>query len=525
MRDLIARNAPRFIRERRLWLAITLLFMLSLAGCVPANNSNQTNQSVTNGNTNANAAPATSTAAQAVSALPVTLPVLDALLRDEAFATQLRTQLQLNDDQFNRLRTIAQTETASLSEGSGESHQGTTSEATARATEQIASVITREKMEQFNTLVRERWARGGSDDAAGGENTAANTAAPATPSGNQPNAVPTDTRIVVNAPSYRMDIFENGRLVKSYLVGIGYPEFPLPTGMRRASSIIFNPTWTPPDEPWVPRAMRGQTVQAGSGRNPLGFAKIPIGSPSLIHGGKSAARIGSFASHGCVGLTDPQLREFITMLGRVGGTPLTLADITRYTANRTQTRNVPLGRAVPVELRYETIVVEDGRLHIYRDVYDRGTNTEENLRGVLAAYNVTLEQLSEQERTQVLTSLREMARDASGRPTTGAGGQSNQNSGSARTASGRPRETRSISGRREVVIEIAALQGRGYPAPVEMNTGGAPRPRAETLRPAGASANNSNNSNRARNANNAGNANATGNANSANSANGNRRRP
>ena len=48
---------------------------------------------------------------------------------------------------------------------------------------------------------------------------------------NRPNAVPTDTRIVINAPAYRMDIFRDGKLEKSYKVGIGYPEFPLPRGM------------------------------------------------------------------------------------------------------------------------------------------------------------------------------------------------------------------------------------------------------------------------------------------------------
>ncbi|MGH9769268.1 MAG: L,D-transpeptidase, partial [Blastocatellia bacterium] len=108
-----------------------------------------------------------------------------------------------------------------------------------------------------------------------------------------PNAVPNDTRIVINAPAYRLDLFENGKLIKSYQIGIGYPEFPLPTGMRTANAIIFNPTWTPPDEPWVesPRSKVkvGQKVPAGSKLNPLGPVKIPIGLPSLIHGGKSSA--------------------------------------------------------------------------------------------------------------------------------------------------------------------------------------------------------------------------------------------
>ena len=38
---------------------------------------------------------------------------------------------------------------------------------------------------------------------------------------------------------------------------------------------------------------------------------------------------------------------------------------------RLRRRQVKLAKPVPVELRYETIVVEDGKLHIYRDVYDQ----------------------------------------------------------------------------------------------------------------------------------------------------------
>jgi hypothetical protein len=45
-------------------------------------------------------------------------------------------------------------------------------------------------------------------------------------------------------------------------------------------------------------------------------------------------------------------------------------------------------------LRYETVTVEDGKLHVYCDVYDRGANTEDNLRNVLQAYGVTIDQLA-----------------------------------------------------------------------------------------------------------------------------------
>src|SRR6185295_10993737 len=83
-----------------------------------------------------------------------------------------------------------------------------------------------------------------------------------------PNAVPPDTRIVVNIPAFRMDVFRDGTLLKSYRIGIGYREFPLPTGFRKAEMIIFNPTWTQPNEPWASNP--GAVVAAGARGNRLG---------------------------------------------------------------------------------------------------------------------------------------------------------------------------------------------------------------------------------------------------------------
>src|SRR6266581_153041 len=222
-----------------------------------------------------------------------------------------------------------------------------------------------------------------------------------------PNAVPKDTRIVINIPAFRLDVFHNGTLINSYRIGIGYPQFPLPTGLRKAQLIIFNPTWTPPDSPWVDsmNVTPGETIRAGSKLNPLGPIKIPIGMPSLIHGGKPLSKIGTFASHGCVGLTNSQVKDFAKLLARASSTELSEQTIAAYLGRRTRTRVVNLNKLIPIELRYETIVVEDGGLHIYRDVYNQNTNTEENLREVLKANGVDWNHLTEDERAQVEEAL------------------------------------------------------------------------------------------------------------------------
>ncbi|HEX8173759.1 MAG TPA: L,D-transpeptidase family protein [Pyrinomonadaceae bacterium] len=457
---------------RFICLIITFALLFAVAGCAtqPTANTGTTANTTTSNTTTTNTTTAGANRTN-VNYLPVTLPVLDALFyEDEAFKAALKERLKLTDEQIAQLQKIARDETAKLNENGQGEYAGTTTGARESAAAKIKEVIGEEKAAQLADLIRERW--GGR--AEGDTNTAPAAAA---------SAVPTDTRIVVNAPAYRMDVFENGQLVKTYKVGIGYPEFPLPTGRRDAKQIIFNPTWTPPYSPWVKETgevKKGQPVKAGSAANPLGIAKIPIGQPSLIHGGKALSQIGGFASHGCVGLTDAQMKEFVQLLARIGGANLNEEQVAGYIKNKTETKTVSLSNTVTVDLRYETIVVEDGKLYIYRDVYDHDTNTEEHLRQVLQAYGVTLEQFSEAERQQTLAALKEMSRDARGRTDAE---QSNGNAnaspspspqkGANKNENKAPEVTRTVKGKKEIVIEVAALKGKGYPAPVAINTGGA----------------------------------------------------
>jgi lipoprotein-anchoring transpeptidase ErfK/SrfK len=427
------------------------------------------------------ASPSPSPASEKLSsAQPVTLPVLDAFFADESFSALLKARLQLSDEQIMKLKQLARSETAKLSDANAGQSSGETAAARETAEEKIKALIGADKAQQLAALVRERWS-GASENAAAGETARANT--PEDNATKGPNAVPADSRIVVNAPAYRMDVFDRGRLIKSYKIGIGYPQFPLPTGLRKARAIIFNPTWTPPDSPWVAKMKNvsaGEKVEAGSKLNPLGPIKIPIGMPSLIHGGKSPAKLGTFASHGCVGLTNQQVQDFAKVLAELGGAHLTDAELAGYARDKTETKQLKLNKAVPVELRYETIVAEEGKLHIYRDVYDQDTNTEENLRAVLEGNQVKFEDLTEEERNQVLDALAQMSGKSSApinRPKTLA----QQSAASEASPSGSPLAKKAASklapragkNLKEIVIEIAALRGKGYPAPVDLNTGSA----------------------------------------------------
>ncbi len=464
---------------------IGLAFPVGIAfftfGCEPPTTTTTMNTAPVNTNTVAvNSAPVNSANTAVVnkesqSKMPVTLPVLDAMFSDETFAGELKSKLQLTDEEIQNIKNLSRTAVSDLNESETDANAGSTRAAMERADKQIREKLGDEKATKLFDFVRARWSSG-MDEAA-----------------NNPDAksgsIPTDTRIVVNAPAYRMDIFQEGKLVKSYKIGIGYPEFPLPSGMRKADTIIFNPTWTPPDEPWVKgKVEAGKTVAAGDKLNPLGPIKVPIGLPSLIHGGKQAAKLGGFASHGCVGLTNPQVQDFAFELGKISGLSLTAADIKNYEKQKTETKNVKLDKPIPVELRYETIVVEDGKLKIYRDVYERGTNTEENLRRVFDGYGVSFDSLNEAQRTKILAGLKQMALDADGQPVDAeSNSQNNANVKSGTNANSKTpidisktkggsnskdasaddgKVTRSIKGKKEVFFDIAELKGKGYPSPV-----------------------------------------------------------
>lgn len=429
-----------------------LLASLLATGCTVNNQpvTTNTNSAPTNSQSavaNTNTAQPQPPAAATNDTTPVTLPVIDAMFADESFAGELKSKAGLSEEQVNNLQQAARDAVLKLDEAD---ENTSTKRSTETANNEIKKIVGDDaKAKQVVDLVRQRWSGTGDPSLLTG----------------RPNAVPTDTRIVVNAPAYRMDVYKDGKLEKSYKVGIGYPEFPLPRGMRQAKEIVFNPAWTPPDEPWVKgKFAPGKKVEAGSKDNPLGPIKIPIGLPSLIHGGKNPAKLGSFASHGCVGLTDKGIEDFAQLIAPLGGSSLTPADIANYQKDKSKTQEMKLNDPVPVELRYETIVAEDGKIHIYRDVYELGTNTEDNLRKVLSAYDIDLDQLDANVKQQLIDGLQSMAVDAHGNPVD----ENDNKSSDTGKKSKSGKITTTIKGKKEVVVDVPQLAGKGYPAPVNL---------------------------------------------------------
>ena len=194
-----------------------------------------------------------------------------------------------------------------------------------------------------------------------------------------------DIRLTLNVPSFRLTLWQNGREVKSYHVGVGMRDYPIYIGEREAREVIWNPSWIPPASDWV-RASKGvrpgEVIKATDPRNPLGKVKIPLGDAYLIHEAKGRGDLGNLVSHGCVRMMRADLYDLAEKIVAARGVPLTRAQIARAKAGK-KTLVAALDEPLEVDINYDTLVVEGGVLHIYPDVYGRGTNTAARLRDEL----------------------------------------------------------------------------------------------------------------------------------------------
>jgi hypothetical protein len=162
------------------------------------------------------------------------------------------------------------------------------------------------------------------------------------------------------------------------------------------------------------------------------------------------------------------VRDFAKVLADASETDLSDQKIQAYLKNPTRTQALKLSQVVPMELRYETIVIEDGKLHIYRDVYGQNTNTEDNLRAVLKANGTSLDDLSEAERTQALDAVNAMSLHPKKTPVATTTPNPTDKMGKKAPVA---KPVKPIKNQKEVVVELAELAGRGYPAAVNLDNG------------------------------------------------------
>lgn len=110
--------------------------------------------------------------------------------------------------------------------------------------------------------------------------------------------------IVINIPQRMLFYFKEGRLLRSFPVGLGRPDWPTPTGPFKIVAKEENPTWDVPKSIQEEMRREGKVVRTcvpPGPDNPLGkhWLGLSIGGYG-IHGTNIPASIYQFQTHGCI---------------------------------------------------------------------------------------------------------------------------------------------------------------------------------------------------------------------------------
>lgn len=119
------------------------------------------------------------------------------------------------------------------------------------------------------------------------------------------------TALVVDRASFRLRLYRDLKLVRTYEVGLGKAGNETPVGEYSIQNKAVNPAWTKPYSDWVPEAEQGTVVPGGIAANPLKARWLGVYNGVGIHGIDPSlyGTIGTNASHGCVRMRIDEVEE------------------------------------------------------------------------------------------------------------------------------------------------------------------------------------------------------------------------
>lgn len=174
-----------------------------------------------------------------------------------------------------------------------------------------------------------------------------------------------ELRLDLNIPANRLVVYEGDRQIRSYPVSVGLPGHDTPVGSFSISHAEWNPWWRPPAREWA----KNDKITPPGPNNPMGRVKLFFMPLYFIHGTPDKGNIGSPASHGCVRMLNSDVIALAKLLHERAAPQVTGAQIDRILASSSKTRQVNFQRKIPVVIRYEPVVVENGTVKVYPDFY------------------------------------------------------------------------------------------------------------------------------------------------------------
>ena len=113
--------------------------------------------------------------------------------------------------------------------------------------------------------------------------------------------------ITVDRKRFRLHFFKNLRRVKSYVIAVGRVGLETPEGLYHIQNKAVDPAWNVPDRPWA-GALAGRVIPPGPD-NPIKARWMGFYDGAGVHGTNDTASLGTAASHGCIRMSIPEVKE------------------------------------------------------------------------------------------------------------------------------------------------------------------------------------------------------------------------
>lgn len=189
-------------------------------------------------------------------------------------------------------------------------------------------------------------------------------------------------RLVLNIPEQRLQVWDGDSLIKRYVVSVGLVGHDTPDGEFTVQRAEWNPWWRPPAREWA----RDDKDTPPGPNNPMGRVKLFFAPYYYLHGTPHESELGTPASHGCVRMRNRDVIELATLLHHRASPTVPPSAIRGILANSSATRWSSFRAPVPLSIQYQPVIVRDGTLTIYKDIYNRRRiHTEAVYQALLAA--------------------------------------------------------------------------------------------------------------------------------------------
>lgn len=114
--------------------------------------------------------------------------------------------------------------------------------------------------------------------------------------------------ITVDRSGYRLRLYRNLEMVESYPIAVGRAGLETPAGLYSIQDKAVDPAWHVPERKWAGR-LAGKVIPGGRADNPLKARWMGIYDGAGIHGTDEISSLGTSASHGCIRMSVPAVKE------------------------------------------------------------------------------------------------------------------------------------------------------------------------------------------------------------------------